>query len=191
MKSNKRLHFGVVFSNLDDSIQYNVWEGLVEFAKKNYIQLTGYVGMYQTTDYDIAPHYETCFELIKNSSSLDGVIIFSGFIISTIDTEKFKEYVARIAEIIPVVSVSYVMPGIPSILVDNNTGTYAAVEHLIQVHGKKHIAFVKGPDGHLEAEERFDGYKRALESNGLTYDERYVFPGARGKTGPPCDLLFV
>jgi len=177
MAEKKRLHFGVILSNLDDTCQYDVWSGIVEFAHRNDIQLTAYVGTYQTTSYDFTPHYETCFELIKNSSSLDGAIVFSGFISSTIGYEDFESYVAGISDHVPLVSVSYVMPDIPSVLVDNISGIYDAVEHLIQVHGKRNIAFVKGPDGHLEAEARFDGYKKALEANGLPYDERYVFPG--------------
>jgi signal transduction histidine kinase/ActR/RegA family two-component response regulator len=69
------------------------------------------------------------------------------------------------------------MPGVPSVIVDNIGGMYSAVDHLIKVHGKKQIAFVKGPDGHPEAEDRLEGYKRALAANGIPYDERYIFPG--------------
>jgi len=177
MRGSKRLHFGVIFSNFDDTCQYDIWTGIVEYAQKNDIHLTAYIGVYQTTEYDLASHYETCFEIIKNSGSLDGVIIFSGFIASMIGNEEFEKYIAKISKILPLISVSYVMPGIPSVLVDNTAGIYDATDHLIKVHDKKHIAFVKGPDGHIEAEDRFEGYKRALSENAIAYDERYVFPG--------------
>jgi len=177
MNENKRLHFGVIFSNLDDTCQYNIWNGIVDYAKKNDIDLTAYIGVYQTTNYDLALHYKTCYELIKNNGSLDGVIIYSGFIASTIGEVDLEKYIVNISEILPLVSISYVMPGIPSVLVDNTAGIYDAVDHLIKVHGKKNIAFVKGPEGHLEAEDRFLGYKKALAANGIEYDERYIFPG--------------
>ena len=177
MKGNKQLHFGVIFSNLDDTCQYDIWLGIVDFAHKNGIQLTAYVGMYQTTNYDIASHYETCFEIISNNDSLDGVILFSGFIANTVSTEDFEAYISKISDRFPLVSISGVIPGIPSVLIDNMSGTYDAVEHLIKAHGKKNIAFIKGPDGHVEAEARFEGYKKALEKNGIAYDERYVFSG--------------
>jgi len=177
MKDNKRLHFGVVFSNLDDPCQYDIWTGIVEFAHKRNIDLTAYIGIYQTTNDDLTMHFETCLNLISNSGSLDGVIFFSGFIASTIGENELEKYIVRISDVLPLISVSYVVPGISSVLVDNKVGIIDAVEHLIKVHGKKHIAFIKGPDGHNEAEDRFEGYKNALTENGITYDERYVFPG--------------
>jgi len=178
MRDNNRLHFGVIFSNIDDTCQYDIWTGIVDFAHINGIKLTAYVGTYQTTNYDMASHYETCFELIKSSDSLDGVILFSGFIVSTIGNEEFEAYIAKISGHIPLVSVSSIVPGIPSVLIDNTAGIYDAVEHLIKIHEKKNIAFFKGPDGHIEAEDRFEGYKNALKNNAIAYDERYVFPGS-------------
>ncbi|MCL2814220.1 MAG: response regulator [Oscillospiraceae bacterium] len=176
MKDKKRLHFGVIFSTMDNSNQYDIWSGIVEYARKNDIHLTAYFGTYQMTTDDFASHFETCFETVRNSVSLDGVIMFSGFIAHIIGSENFEKYAAGLPSL-PVVSVSYVMDGVPSVIVDNMAGMYDAVEHLIQVHQKKRIAFVKGPDGHPEAEERFEGYKRALLANKIPYDDRYVFPG--------------
>ena len=177
MGDKKRLHFGVLFSNLDDTCQDDVWAGIVEFARRKDIHLTAYIGAYQTTNYDLAIHCETCLDLILNSDSLDGVIIFSGFIASTIGETLLEKYVARVSGVLPLVSVSCIIPGISSVLVNNTAGITDAVEHLIKVHGKKKIAFFKGPAGHNEAEERFEGYKKALAANGIVYDERYVFPG--------------
>ena len=177
MKNKKRLHFGVIFSTMDNTNQYDIWNGIVEYARKNDIHLTAYFGTYQMTVNDFASHFETCFETIKNSVSLDGIIMFSGFIAHIIGNENFEKYAAGIPRHIPLVSVSYVMPDVPSVIVDNIAGMYSAVDHLIQVHGKRQIAFVKGPDGHPEAEDRLEGYKRALAANGIPYDKRYIFPG--------------
>jgi hypothetical protein len=51
------------------------------------------------------------------------------------------------------------------------------VEHLIHAHGKKNIAFVRGPQGNEEAEDRYRGYLRALFDHDLTRDESLVVPG--------------
>ena len=177
MKDKKRLHFGVLFSTMDNANQYNIWNGIVEYARKNDIHLTAYFGTYQMTVNDFASHFETCFEIIRNNDSLDGIIMFSGFIAHIIGNEIFEKYAARIPKNLPIVSISYVMQGVPSVIIDNVAGMYNAVEHLIQAHGKKKIAFVKGPDGHPEAEDRLEGYKRALAANGIPCDEKYIFPG--------------
>jgi DNA-binding LacI/PurR family transcriptional regulator len=177
MKSEKRLHFGVIFSTLDNANQYEIWGGIAEYAQKNDIHLTAYFGTYQMTINDSTSHLETCFDTIRNSVSLDGVIMFSGFIAHIIGNEKFEKYAGRIPKRLPLVSVSYVLPGVPSVIVDNIAGMYSAIDHLIKAHGKRRIVFVKGPDGHPEAEDRLEGYKRALEANGIAYDDRYVFRG--------------
>jgi len=173
-----QLCFGVIFSNLDDSCQFDIWTGIVDYASLNNIQLTAYVGMYQSTDYDMASHCDTCSESIKENNNLDGVIVFSGFIASAIGNNKLEELIAKIPKRLPVISVSYVLPGVSSVIVDNKEGIYSAVEHLIKAHDRKKIAFVKGPDGHPEAEDRFTGYKNALADNGIKYDEKYVYPGS-------------
>ncbi|MCL2604084.1 MAG: GGDEF domain-containing protein [Defluviitaleaceae bacterium] len=176
MEGKKRLHFGVLFSHVDNQNQYQIWNGIVEYAEAMDIHLTAYVSAYVNND-NFTSNLETCFETICNNKSLDGLILLSGFIIHSVDHKKFNAYVAKIPAELPVVSVSLAIPGTTSVLVDNISGMYAAVDHLIKNHGKKHIAFVKGPDGHGEAEDRLEGYKRALEANGLPFDPRYVFPG--------------
>jgi len=177
VKDKKRLHFGVLLSTIDNTCLYEIWRGVAEYAGENDIHLTAYLGTYQTDEDDFASHLGTCFDSIRNSSSLDGVILFSGFLAGHIGIESFEECATEIPENIPTVSVSFSMPGVPSVLADNIGGCFSAVDHLIKVHGKRNIAFVKGPDGHPEAEDRLIGYKNALKENGIAFDERYVLPG--------------
>jgi diguanylate cyclase (GGDEF)-like protein len=73
------------------------------------------------------------------------------------------------------------LPEIPSVLTDNTNGIYVAVEHLIKVHDRRRIAFIKGPEGHPEAEARFSGYKKALAENGIEFDKDLIFPGDFGR----------
>jgi diguanylate cyclase (GGDEF)-like protein len=182
MKKYKRLHFGVVFPTLDHPCQYEIWNGIVEYAKNNDIHLTAYFATYQTTNYDFAEHYETCFETIRNSGDLDGLVVFTGFIAQHIGIEGLEKFISKVPKSLHTVSVSFSLPGLSAVLVDNIGGMYGTVEHLIQRHKKKKIAFVKGPDGHSEAEERLLGYKKALEANGIAFDERYVLPGGFSRT---------
>jgi diguanylate cyclase (GGDEF)-like protein len=177
MREKDRLHFGVLFSTIDNTCQCRIWDGIVEYSKINDIHLTAYMGTYQTRDNVFESHYETCFETIKDNNSLDGVILFSGFIAEDIGIDNFRGYVERIQKNLPLVSVSFPMSDVPSVLVDNENGIFDTVEHLIKRHSKKNIAFVKGPEGHPEAEARLAGYKKALEANGIKFDKNYVLPG--------------
>ncbi len=80
--------------------------------------------------------------------------------------------------------------GIPTVLVnrarahdyfdqinwDNAAGTSAAVDHLVR-QGHKHIAHLRGPESRRSSIERFEGYRCALERNGLVYCGQFVQPG--------------
>jgi len=177
MKKKKRMHFGVLVSNIDDPCQYRILHGINEFAVENDINLTIYVGTCHMPERGNVSHLEICFELMKKTESLDGVILFAGYIGHVYDNDVIEDVVKGFAEHIPTVSVSFPSKEAPTVLAENVSGIYAAVNHLIREHGKKQIAFICGPEGNREGNERFLGYKKALEENGIEYDERYSLPG--------------
>ena len=60
---------------------------------------------------------------------------------------------------------------------DNMEGMRTAVRHLIETHGYKRIAFIRGIRGQIDAEQRFQAYQAELKAYGLSYDERFVADG--------------
>jgi signal transduction histidine kinase len=78
---------------------------------------------------------------------------------------------------LPVVSLGKLVPGVPSLLVDNDGGVEAIVDHLVAVHGRRRIVFVCGPDLNEEAEARLRGYRAALARHDLPFDPALVCPG--------------
>jgi LacI family transcriptional regulator len=66
--------------------------------------------------------------------------------------------------------------GIPSVVVDDFKGAYAATEHLIR-QGYKRIAHIAGQQ-HLKIfKDRLEGYKAALVAHGLPAKAEWVYPG--------------
>ncbi len=58
--------------------------------------------------------------------------------------------------------------------IDDISASQAATEYLLEL-GHKRIAFLAGPQISPEAQERFEGYRRALQVAGIEFDERLVF----------------
>jgi len=70
-------------------------------------------------------------------------------------------------------------PGLemPAITIENRTGAYRIVDHLITVHHCRRILFLRGPQGNEDSDEREKGYRQALKANGLSYDSELVAIG--------------
>jgi len=63
------------------------------------------------------------------------------------------------------------------VTVDNIDGAQILVRHLIQHSGRRRIAHITGIIQIADAQDRLEGYRRALEEAGLPYDERLVYEG--------------
>jgi len=72
---------------------------------------------------------------------------------------------------LPLVFVDYHPPfdNFPAVLIDNITGGFKATEELIK-NGHTKIAFIGGDIRHPSIEDRFQGYKRALEHYNIALD---------------------
>jgi LacI family transcriptional regulator len=66
---------------------------------------------------------------------------------------------------------------IPSVMIENKSGAQKLVNHLIEVHGRRRIAFLRGPDGNEDSVERERGYRAALKSHGLAFDPALIGVG--------------
>jgi len=74
--------------------------------------------------------------------------------------------------------------GIPVVTVENKDGAREIVTHLIEVHGRRRIAFLRGPERQEDSAWRERGYKEALEAHGLKFDpELIAYGGFDRETG--------
>src|SRR5215216_2543501 len=78
---------------------------------------------------------------------------------------------------IPVVTQSVKLDGASMFIANNEEGMRSAVRHLIEEHGYKRIAFIRGIKGQIDAEQRFDAYKDELKAHDLRFDENLVVEG--------------
>ncbi len=64
--------------------------------------------------------------------------------------------------------------GFPSVATDDLAGAITATRHLLEL-GHRRIAFLAGPSLSPAAQERFEGYRRALRDARIEIDDRLVF----------------
>src|SRR4030095_16539582 len=66
---------------------------------------------------------------------------------------------------------------LPSVTVENVEITKKLVEHLIRVHNRRRILFLRGPILQEDSIRRETGYKSALQANGIPIDEKLILNG--------------
>jgi DNA-binding LacI/PurR family transcriptional regulator len=70
-------------------------------------------------------------------------------------------------------------PGVevPCVNVENKAGARQLVDHLIEVHGRRRIGFLRGPDGNEDTLWRERGYLESLAAHGIPADPELVAVG--------------
>jgi LacI family transcriptional regulator len=103
----------------------------------------------------------------------DGLIVFT----NSVDDEELS-YLQQSG--FPVVLLHQTPPenlNIPVITIENKDGAQKLVDHLIEVHACRRIAFLRGPEGHEDSKWRERGYRESLEAHGIPFDETLIAIG--------------
>ncbi len=112
---------------------------------------------------------------LARTEQLAGIIVSSdlGYELEAREAKQFIENYAHL----PLVANALQVDGVPNLLGNNLEGMRAALRHLIDDHGYKKIAFLRGPQHQVEAEQRFLAYKQELKAHNLKFDENLVLQG--------------
>jgi DNA-binding LacI/PurR family transcriptional regulator len=70
-------------------------------------------------------------------------------------------------------------PGVevPCVNIENKAGARQLVDHLIEVHGRQRIGFLRGPDGNEDSLWRERGYLESLAAHGMVADPALMAAG--------------
>jgi signal transduction histidine kinase/DNA-binding LacI/PurR family transcriptional regulator/AraC-like DNA-binding protein/DNA-binding response OmpR family regulator len=114
---------------------------------------------------------------LAGAENVDGLVTWASSLGGTLEPEKVVSFHDRFYPL-PVVSITLPMEGIPTVSIDSYQGMRDMLAHLIEVHGYDRLAFVRGPESHYYAQERYRAYTDALEAHGISLDPNLVtMPG--------------
>lgn len=116
---------------------------------------------------DSSPQRENIyFELVRNKMA-DGII--------SMDPAVNRETLLKLAEKHAIIQCSEYTPdsGIPYVTIDNEEAAYRAVNHLIQI-GHRNIAMINSDETYLYAQQRRQGYQKALVKHDIPIRPEYV-----------------
>ena len=103
----------------------------------------------------------------------DGMIVFPG---TLHDDEILRLHQAGF----PLVLIYQTTPessNIPSVTISNKRATRNLIDHLIEVHHRRRIIFVRGPVNNQDSQRREMGYQESLAAHGIAYDPNLIISG--------------
>lgn len=175
MQKKGRPTIGLMINQLEGKSHTPIWNGFADIAEEKDVNLIIYTGKTFNQPWSYEFQENVVYHMIQ-PAILDGLLITTSNIYNLIGEDLFRNFIDRYQSI-PRVSLSAAYKGIPSILVDNKSGMRAIVDHMIEVHGYKKIAFICGPESNIEANLRLDAYKESLLSHGIPIDPQLILPG--------------
>ncbi|MBR5974229.1 MAG: EAL domain-containing protein [Clostridiales bacterium] len=119
---------------------------------------------------------ETSIFRLPSYDKFDAVVVLADTIqtegeISRIEEELHRDYQG------PVLFIDKDSQYFPSLHIDNVTPEKAVIDHLIEKHGFRDIAFLTGKSWHPHSKIRLKAYKDSLTEHGIEVDENRIFFG--------------
>ncbi len=129
---------------------------------------------YNYTEYSGFPNGTgfSIFNLI-NYEDFDGIIVLSDLINNARVLERERLRILKSGK--PAITINKKLQGICCLRVDNYSGLYETLNHLVKMHNVKDIAYLSGKETSVDIAERYKAYKTVLEENGIPLNEEKVF----------------
>ena len=160
---------------LDHDYQQQVVLGIDAEAKALDLDVTCFVGGQLEAPDPFHSELNAAYALCS-PSRIDALVVLSGTLSNYSGMEALGAFCKHFMHL-PVCSIGGSLPGAVEVAVDNRAGIRQALTHLAQTCGRRRIAFVKGPQGNDEAQERFQVYREAVSDLRLASESDLVVEG--------------
>jgi DNA-binding LacI/PurR family transcriptional regulator/anti-anti-sigma regulatory factor/putative methionine-R-sulfoxide reductase with GAF domain len=172
--SNRRLTIGYIAPSVS-SVGQPMLNGVIDVAREQDVNLICFPGMSLTYGGFGTPK-NIAFAMVS-SQSVDGIVSWASMIGNYISVDELEAFHKQFHPL-PVVTIGRTFENSPGVLMDSYEGMREAVAHLIEEHGHRRLAFIRGPEQHVYAQGRYQAYVETLEAHGVPSDPNLVTPAA-------------
>jgi len=153
---------GFLFASLHTGASLVIWPSLLDAAERHDVNLICFPGgrLKATDSFEIQRN--AIFDLVSHKC-LDGLITWSSSLGGVLGPAEIRAFHQRYHPL-PMVSLAQFMEGMPTVSLDSYFGMRALLAHLIEEHGFKRLAFIRGPEEHYYAQERYRAYLDSLQA---------------------------
>lgn len=161
-KTNSRATIGLLLASLHTGASQIIWPSIADSAERHDVNLICFPGGRLQAMDSFEVQRNAIFDLASHKC-LDGLITWSSALGGVLGPAEIRSFHQRYQHL-PMVSLAQFMEGMPTVSVDSYLGMRALLAHLIEEHGFRKLAFIRGPEEHYYAQERFRAYLDCLQT---------------------------
>jgi signal transduction histidine kinase/DNA-binding LacI/PurR family transcriptional regulator/AraC-like DNA-binding protein/CheY-like chemotaxis protein len=161
----KRKTLGFILASLHTGVSLTIWPSLLDAARRHDVNLICFPGgrLQAAESYEIQRN--VIFDLASDEY-LDGLITWSSSLGGVLGPAEIQAFHERYHPL-PMVSLAQFMEGMPTVSLDSYLGMRSLLAHLIEQHNYRRLAFIRGPEEHVYAQERYHAYSDSLQAYNL------------------------
>lgn len=168
----RRPTFAYLCASLHTGSGPEVWKGVEEAAEALDVHVVAFPGGRLGGRDDFESLRNRIFSL-PGAPAIDGVLSWASSLSGVRGATEAAALHARF-DGLPLVTLSDPLPGRPCVRVDVASGMGTLVDHLVEVHGYRDFAFVRGPEAHLSAQIRYEAFRSSLVRHGLACRDELI-----------------
>ncbi len=113
------------------------------------------------------------FDSFVGNGNVDGYVVLAGSLTRVFGRDALESFCER-RRPLPIAAVAGKLTSAPAVRVDKAGGVRKAIAHLVDVHGRRKIAFLCESEASAGTDERLTGYRQGLADKDIAFDPRYV-----------------
>ena len=166
--------FGLILASTHTGSSNGLWASIANAVEESGDSLYVFPGGRLGSLHEFEYLRNSIFQFV-NTDNLDGLISWGSSLGGTVSVEDVIAFHQKF-ESLPIITIALKLPGHPNIAFDAYEGVKSLVQHFIQIHGSRKIAFIRGPLNHASSEARFKAYLDTLAEAGIPLDSALVSP---------------
>ncbi len=189
--SHKRPTISFLTSGVAEPLRLVMWTAITEAAQEYDVNIISVVGGELDDSNENQSLANHIFEM-ANDETFDALVMWGASISNYVSQETYIGFCQQFKSK-PMINIGHEVAGIPTVTTDDYIGMRNMVLHLVENHRFQRIAFIRGPEAQIGAEERFQAYKDILDEAGIQLDPNLISPPGAwdGYTGGNAIRIFL
>jgi DNA-binding LacI/PurR family transcriptional regulator/GAF domain-containing protein len=173
---------GYLVSEVQRDFALLPWLGMLDAARKHEVNLISFIGRVLRPPTGFDGQANVVYEL-AGTECVDGLLIWPAVMGGYLTKPDMEEFCQQYYPSVPVVLLE-------EVAIDNYQGFRLAVDHLVEVHGYRRIAFAGMFENHNDFRERYRAYTDTLAAHGLPVEAKLAKPWFPGEVIHPSGRIY-